>query len=143
MMSDFTTVEINAVLLKIKNRKAAGTDCILPEFLKNLGIKGKTWLANLCTSIVNKCRIHKEWHEAKIIAILKPNKPGNDPKSNRPISLLSVVYNTFERLLLSRFIDKLEKIMPKEQASFVRGRRCSEQVLSLTTHIENGFQNKL
>jgi len=91
IVTNYTTDEINAVLLKIKNRKAAGTDGILPELLKNLGIKGKTWLANLCSSIVNKCKIPKEWHEAKIIAILKPNKPGNDSKSYRPISLLSVV----------------------------------------------------
>jgi hypothetical protein len=33
--------------------------------------------------------------------------------------------------------------MPKDQAGFVRDRSCSEQVLSLTTHIANGFQNKL
>jgi hypothetical protein len=33
--------------------------------------------------------------------------------------------------------------MPKDQAGFVRGRSCSEKVLSLTSHIENRFQNKL
>jgi len=33
--------------------------------------------------------------------------------------------------------------MTKEQAGFVRGKSCSEQVLSLTTHLENRFQNKL
>lgn len=33
--------------------------------------------------------------------------------------------------------------MPKEQGGFVRGRSCRKQVLSLTTHIENGFQNNL
>jgi len=73
MMNFFTTDEINAVSLKIKNGKAVGNDGILAEFLNNLGIRGKTWLTNRCTSIVNKCKIPKKWHDAKIIAILKPN----------------------------------------------------------------------
>lgn len=60
MMTDLTTDEINAVLIKIKYRKAAGSDGILPEFLKNLRIIGRRWFANLCTLIVNKCKILKE-----------------------------------------------------------------------------------
>lgn len=112
MMADYLIGEINAVLLKIKNLKAADTDGILPVFLKNVSIKGRTWLTNVYTPIVNKSKIPKEWHEAKVIAILKPNKLGNDAKSYRSISLYSKVYKAFERLLLSRFMDGLEKIMP-------------------------------
>lgn len=114
------------------------------NFLKSLGIRGKTWLAKLCTSIMNKCKIPKEWYEAEIIAILKPNKPANNSRIYWSISPVSVsVYKAFEILLLGSFIDKHENIMPKKQAGFVRGRSCNEQVLSLTTHKENGFQNKL
>lgn len=34
-------------------------------------------------------------------------------------------------------------MLPKEQASFRSGRNCCEQVLALTIHVENGFQEKL
>lgn len=81
----------------------------------------------------------KIWCEAKVVAILKPNKKGYDPKNYRPISLLSVVYNLFERLLLGR----LERTLPKEQAGFGNGRNCREQVLALTKHVENGLQENL
>lgn len=55
----------------------------------------------------------------------------------------SVVYKLFERVLLTRIIEQIENNLPKEQAGFRRGRSCGEQVLSMVTHIENGFQNKL
>jgi len=37
-----------------------------------------------------------------VIALPKPNKPADDPRSHRPISLLCVPYNLLERLLLLR-----------------------------------------
>ncbi|KAL4088598.1 hypothetical protein QTP88_023687 [Uroleucon formosanum] len=143
MSRDVKLDEIDLALKNIKNRKAAGEDGILPEFIKNLGPKGRTWLTKLSTSVLNTCKIPNEWHKSKVIAILKPNKAGDNPKNYRPISLLSVVYKVFERLVLNRIINKLESIMPKEQAGFLRGRSCSEQVLAITTHVENGFQQKL
>lgn len=46
----------------------------------------------------------------------KTVKSENDPKSYRPISLLSVVYKLFERVLLTRILEQIEKSLPKEQA---------------------------
>jgi len=90
-----------------------------------------------------KGTLPKIWREAKVVAILKHNKTGDDPKNYRPISLLLVVYKLFERLILGRIAPLLEGTLPKEQAGFRSGRNCCEQVLALTTHVENGFQDKL
>ena len=57
----------------------------------------------------------KSWKMAKIIAVLKSNKPADSPKSYWPISLLSFTYKLLERLLESLFI---ELILPEEQAGF-------------------------
>ena len=38
---------------------------------------------------------------------------------------------------------RLDKIIPKEQASFRPNKGCIRKVLALTTHIENGFQKRL
>jgi hypothetical protein len=75
--------------------------------------------------------------------ILKPGKPDDDPKSYRPISLLSIVYKLFERVLLAKIQTQIKKYLPVEQADFRQGRSCSKQVLLLTTFVENGFQKKL
>ncbi|KAL4153411.1 hypothetical protein QTP88_001244 [Uroleucon formosanum] len=142
-MENFGREEVKAALKLVKSGKAAGVDGILPDFLKFLGSKGKAWLTNLFSAVKNNNVLPKLWRETKVIAILKPGKPGNDPKSYRPIALLSVVYKLFERVLQTRIIEQIEKNLPKEQAGFRRGRSCGEQVLSMVTHIENGFQSKL
>jgi len=93
----------------LKNGKAAGENGILPEFLKHMDIKGKFWLARLFSSVKNNNTLPKQWREAKVIAILKPGKPDDDPKSYRPISLLSAVYKLFERIQT-----KIEEHLPAE-----------------------------
>lgn len=80
---------------------------------------------------------------SKIIAILKPSKPPDVPENYRPIALLSVTFKLLERIiseLISHLIDG--KILI-EQAGFRKGRSCCDQVLSLTNHIEQGFEKKL
>lgn len=79
----------------------------------------------------------------KIIALLKPGKSDDQPGNYRPIALLSVSFKLFERLLYNRLVGEIEKLLPPEQAGFRKKRSCEEQVLSLTNHIENGFQRML
>lgn len=78
-----------------------------------------------------------------MIAILKPGRPGDDPKNSRPISLLTVIYKLFERILLNRIQTQIKMALPKEQVGFRQRRICCEQALSLVTNIENGFQKCL
>ena len=60
----------------------------------------------------------KSWKMAKIIAVLKSNKPADSPKSYWPISLLSFTYKLLERLIYSRILPIIELILPEEQAGF-------------------------
>lgn len=84
----------------VKNGKAAGSDGIFPEFIKNLGPKGKIWLTILSTVIVSISELPKLWNEIKVI--LKLGKAANNARSYRSISLLPTVFKVFERLLLQR-----------------------------------------
>jgi hypothetical protein len=72
----------------------------------------------------------------KVIAIPKPCKDGSDPVHYRPISLLSVMYNLLDRLILQRIQPLIETATPVHQAGFCKHRSCTEQVMALTTHIE-------
>lgn len=139
----FTLEEIEVALKDVSPRKAPGFDCINPEFLINCGKYAKVWLANFFTDIMQTGNIPKEFKQSKVIAILKPGKPANSPKSYRPIALLSVTHKLLERLIYNRISRRIFEIIPIEQAGFRPKRSCADQVLSLTTSIEAGFQRKL
>lgn len=61
----------------------------------------------------------------------------------RPVSLLCIGYKILERIIFNRISSAVHSRIPKAQAGFIPNRSCCEQVLSLMTHIEAGFQHKL
>ena len=93
--------------------------------------------------MLNNCFIDNKiptiWRQSKIIAILKPGKDSANSKSNRPISLLCHTYKLYERLILNRIAPTIEHLI-KEQAGFRAGKSCTSQLLNLTQHIEDGYQ---
>lgn len=59
-------------------------------------------LCSFLSTCFRKTKLPKSWRRASVIALPKPNKSADDPKSYRPISLLSVPYKILERLIHSR-----------------------------------------
>ena len=88
-----------------------------------------------------RSKLPKTWRRATVVALPKPNKPAQDPKSYRPISLLCVPFNILERLIHSRIDTVVDPQLPREQAGFRRGRSTVDQVTLLTQYIEDSFQN--
>ena len=97
--------------------------------------------------MLNKCfmenKIPTLWRQFKIIAILKPGKDSAIPKSYRPISLLCHTYKLDERMILNRIAPTIEQHLIKEQAGFRPGKSCTSQLLNLTQHIEDGYQESM
>jgi len=141
--NDFTEHEIQITIQVIKTGKAAGFDEVYPEFLKNCGPKTRQWLETFFTNILRSGRFPKQFKKTKILAILKPGKPDNDIKRYRPISLLSVNYKIFERLIYNCIAETVNKTIPTEQAGFRPHRNCYLQSLSLTANIEDGIEKGL
>lgn len=139
----FTYEEISAALRDVTPGKAPGFDGIHPEFLLNCGRYAKVWLARFFTNIMQTGEIPREFKRSKVIAIQKPGKPADQPKSYRPIALLSTTYKLLERIIFNRISPAILEDIPVEQAGFRPKRSCTDQVLALTTYIEAGFQKKL
>ena len=76
------------------------------------------------------------------MAITKPKKPVEDPKSYRFISLLCVPHKILERLIQTCVEPIVDPLLPKEQAGFRRGRSTEDQTVFLTQNIENSFEAK-
>ena len=140
MVSPFCEDEYRKGVATLKNNKAAGRDDVLVEQLKNLGPNAHKWLRAMLNNCFIDNIIPTIWRQSKIIAILKPGKDLAIPKSYRPISLLCHTYKLYERLILNRIAPTIEQHLIKEQAGFRAGKSCTSQLLNLTQHIEDGYQ---
>ena len=118
MATPFTTSEVTATIKLWKGRKAQGPDNISPDLMMNCGKKYLKWVCKFYPFCLEHTVIPKIWHRATVVAILKPNKPADDPKSYRPISLLCVPYKILERLILAHINPVIEPQLPSKQAGF-------------------------
>ena len=117
----FTFQEFAAALIHLKPGKAPGPDSICPELIIHAGAALKSWFVSLFFFLpappqsleksqiplpkleIPKHEILKVWRRALVVAIPKPKKPVEDPKSYRSISLLCVTYKILKRLIHAGF----------------------------------------
>ena len=120
-----------------------GQHILHPEFLKQLGPRGYDWLADFFTGVCHESQIPRIWRQAKVIALEKPGKGPKLASSYWPISLLSVCFNLLERVAIQQVSPTVEELHSSEQAGFLHSHSTCDQVAALTTHIANGFQQRL
>ena len=77
-----------------------------------------------------------------MFAIPRPNKPLEDPKTYRPISLLCVSFKISEKLIYARIEPIIDSLLPREQAGFRRGRSTVDQVSLLIQEIKDDVSAK-
>ena len=117
-----------------------GPGRIAPGFVINCGTPMLAWLGEFFSHCMSTLRLPKFWHIADVIAILKLNKPANDAKNYRPISLLSMPLKLIERLLLTPLKSVIDPQLPPQQAGFHRGCSTIDQVTLMTDNIKAGFE---
>ena len=108
-----TKREILTVLDHCKN-SATGDDKVHYFMLKHLSDINLDYLKKFYNIIFLKHYFPNSWKRALIIPILKPNKDPEDPKSYRPISLLSCIFKILDKIINSRLMWFLEKKYPFE-----------------------------
>ena len=96
---NFSQREFTAALQHLKPGKAPGPDSICSKLILHYGAALKFWLCDFFSSCLRRLKIPKIWRRALVVAIPKPAKPLDDPKSYRPISLLCDPYKILERLI--------------------------------------------
>ena len=99
-------------------------------------------LRGFLSSYLRQLKILVVGRRTLVVAIPKPSKPVEDPKSYRPISLFCVPYNNLERLIYNRVKPIVDPLLPKEQAGFRHGKSTVDQVVLLTQNIEDSFETK-
>ena len=134
MTSEFSICELNCAIRQLKNKKAPGKDGISNE--KLLDIYNHSW---------NTGTFPTSWKEVIIIPFLKKGKDRQSKTSYCPISLLSCLGKTIERMVNRCLQHHLEKngLLSLSQSGFRKNRSTEDQVTLLTQDIENGFQQKM
>ena len=142
LSSDFTVEVLEAAIKKMKSGKAPGRD-IHTDFVMHQSAKTTTPGYMFVLHVVfPKIQVPKRPGAVLyLFALPKSNKPSQDPKSYRHISLLCVPFKSLERLLLSRIDPVVEPQLLREQAGFRRHRSTVDQVTLLTQYIEDSFQH--
>ena len=89
-------------------------------------------------------RIPDDWNEATIIRIPKKGAL-NDCNNWRGITLLSIPSKILAKIIMNRLSNVVERRLREEQAVFIKGKGCIDQIFSLRNIIEQctEWQRKL
>ena len=145
MTADFTIQELQDACRRLRTRKSPGKDGITNEMIKNLGSYALQKLLDVFNQSWNTGIFPAKWKEAILIPILKKGKDKNRKDSYRPISLLSCLSKTMERMVNKRLQNHLERngLINQVQSGFRKNRSTEDQVAFLAQEVENAFQDKM
>ena len=128
----FTQEELDSVLRKIKNRKAAGLDEIPPEVWKTRQFDDI--LLRHCNAVYNQNPIDR-WTKGCILPFPKKGDLGL-AKNYRGITLTSIAAKIYNALLRNRIEPKIDNILRKNQNGFRRNRSTTSQILTIRRILE-------
>ena len=135
---DITICELKNALNQTKNSSPGG-DEISYSMLKSL----KSEETEELLGIMNQCwqtgSIPKSWKSGTVIPIHKPQKPKDQASSYRPITLLSCISKTLERIIKNRLEQKVEldKLLLQSQCGFRRGQGTIDALMRLENEIRS------
>ena len=131
-LGPFTQGELDSVLRKIKNRKAAGLDEIPPEVWKTRQFDDI--LLRHCNAVYNQNPIDR-WTKGCILPFPKKGDLGL-AKNYRGITLTSIAAKIYNALLRNRIEPKIDNILRKNQNGFRRNRSTTSQILTIRRTLE-------
>jgi len=125
----FTPAMVTEAIRATKNTPSTGPDGISNKHLKHLGPHAIRVFTDIFNYSLQHNSIPNTWKQAKIIPILKPNKPPTEPTSYRPISLLCTPSKILERLVLNNITPHIP-LSPSQH-----GFRSEHSTSTLLTHL--------
>ena len=131
-LGPFTKEELDSVLRRIKNRKAAGLDEIPPEVWKTRQFDDI--LLRQCNAVYSQNRIER-WMKGCILPFPK--------KGDLELALTSIAAKIYNALLRNRIEPKIDNILRKNQNGFRRNRSTTSQILTICRILEDVWAKNL
>ena len=102
---------VRKVVMNLDLSKASGPDCIPVVVLKNCEPELSYILAELFNKCLKESCFPDCWKVSSVVPVFKNVGERSTAKNYRPVSLLSVVSNVFEKLVNNRIVDHLKKLV--------------------------------
>ena len=136
---NFTLHELQKALYKMKSNRSFGKDlAVTVETLKYGGIELQCAVLDICNSVSNNLPASSQWTESIIIPV--PKKASKAMKDFREISLMSISAKFYNRMLLNRIYEPIDKLLRPYQAGFRKRRNFLEQIHILRRVLEAFYQ---
>ncbi|KAL6418371.1 hypothetical protein ACFW04_012171 [Cataglyphis niger] len=112
--------EIRAVIGRLKDNKAVGTDGIPEEVWKYGGENVKEWIRKICNRVWKGEGWIEEWNEGMIVPILKK---GEEKRVEEYRVLIPTLYKVYASVLAGRLSDEVKEkgLVPQNQTGFRKG----------------------
>ena len=142
LLTKTNEIEVTNIINKMKDNKSPGYDLINAKFLKLSSPFIAPILSDLFNSMLKTGNYPEELKIAKVIPIYK-NGEATKCTNYRPISILSLLNNIFEKLLYKRFYEYLEKfeILYQYQYGFRKGHSTGHALVELIDKIRNSIDD--
>ena len=140
-----TKEDVNIAIKKLKNRKAAGCDDVVGEFIKHGGENLETVVHNLFSEIFETGQIPEDWRLSRVELIHKGGgKEKADIGNYRPISVINIMNKIFGDIVndkLQKWVEQ-ERVLGEEQNGFRKGRSGLENVYIMKELIDRNKRNR-
>lgn len=139
----FTEAELETVLKNQNPKKAPGPDGLTADICVRAIQAGR----EVFMAIANKClamgHFPARWKSAHVVILKKPGKDDyTNPKSYRPIGLLSVLGKIVEKLVVNRLQWHLLPTLNANQYGFMPQRGTEDALYDLMRHINERLSNR-
>ena len=138
-----TVSEVFAKLKKLKRKKTAGPDNLLPGFLKDIAIIIAKLLAHVINLSIATGVVLSGFKIGLITPVYKSG-PKNNKDNYRPIIILPVCSKIFEQCICKQLTDFLESnnLLSNHQFSFRSNRNTESAVTLFTDHIRKSMNDR-
>eukprot|EP00973_Karenia_brevis_P093879 12419592-Karenia_brevis.AAC.1 len=139
-LAEITSEEVERELRQMSKKKARDRSGLATEMLQ-LGHQAlRDIIAEIFTKVLRgEHQTPKSWKKSFVTVLLKKGDP-KMPDNYRPITLLSVLYKLFSRILLARLREVLEAAQCVDQAGFRKGYACDDHLHTISILCETSLE---
>nr|CDJ91205.1 RNA-directed DNA polymerase (reverse transcriptase) domain containing protein [Haemonchus contortus] len=134
--------EVANPMRSMKKGAAPALDNIPADLLRSGSTTLHTLFAEQFNHYLRLKKILQQWKESKTILLLKEGQR-EDISNYRPISLLSVVYKSFTKVLPNRVERILDEYQKVEQTGFRKNSSCMDNIHAVSQLIESSREYRL